>query len=78
MKALSSRRRGINVDMTDSQMKASKDRRAFALKGLRKYLSQTNERLNEGANVWAEQSLWSCRQRPDDNHSTSIAFITLS
>ena len=52
MKTLSSRRRGINVDMTDSQLKANKDRRTSVLKGLRKHLRQTKERLNEGANVW--------------------------
>lgn len=42
----------ISVDFTESQFKASKQRREAALKGLRKYLRETNERLNEGANVW--------------------------
>ena len=42
----------ISVDMTDAQLKASKQKREGALKGLRKYLRETNERLNEGANVW--------------------------
>lgn len=42
----------ISVDFTEAQFKASKQRREGALKGLRKYLRETNERLNEGANVW--------------------------
>ena len=42
----------ISVDMTDAQLKASKERRESVLKGLRKYLRENNERLNEGANVW--------------------------
>ena len=42
----------ISVDFTESQFKASKQRREATLKGLRKYLRETNERLNEGANVW--------------------------
>ncbi len=42
----------ISVNMTDTQLKASKERRESVLKGLRKYLRETNERLNEGANVW--------------------------
>ena len=39
----------ISVDMTDAQLKASKERRESVLKGLRKYLRENNERLNEGA-----------------------------
>ncbi len=42
----------ISVDFTEAQFKASKQRREGALKGLRKYLRETNERLNEGTNVW--------------------------
>ena len=42
----------ISVDFTEAQFKASKQRREAALKGLRKYLRETNEKLNEGANVW--------------------------
>ena len=42
----------ISVDFTEAQFKASKQRREAALKGLRKYLRETNKRLNEGANVW--------------------------
>ena len=42
----------ISVDFSEAQFKASKQRREGALKGLRKYLRETNERLNEGANVW--------------------------
>ena len=42
----------ISVDFTEAQFKASKQRREGALKGLRKYLRETNERLNKGANVW--------------------------
>ena len=42
----------ISVDFTEAQFKASKQRRETALKGLRKYLRETNEKLNEGANVW--------------------------
>ena len=41
----------ISVDFTEAQFKASKQRREAALKGLRKYLRETNKRLNEGANV---------------------------
>ena len=46
----------ISVDMTDAQLKASKERRESVLKGLRKYLRETNEKLNEGANVWIGES----------------------
>ena len=42
----------ISVKLTEAQLKASKERREFVSKGLRKYLRETNERLNEGANVW--------------------------
>ena len=42
----------ISVDFTEAQFKASKQRREVTLKGLRKYLRETNKRLNEGANVW--------------------------
>ena len=42
----------ISVDFTEEQFKASKQRREAALKKLRKYLREINERLNEGANVW--------------------------
>ena len=42
----------ISVDFTEAQLKASKERRNGVLKGLRKYIRETNERLNEGANVW--------------------------
>lgn len=42
----------ISVDFTEAQLKASKERRNGVLKGLRKYLREINERLNEGANVW--------------------------
>ena len=46
----------ISVDMTDAQLKASKERRESVLKGLRKYLRENNERLNEGANVWVGEA----------------------
>ena len=36
----------ISVDFTEAQFKASKQRREAALKGLRKYLRETNKRLN--------------------------------
>ena len=42
----------ISVDLSEAQLKASKERRESALNGLRKYIRETNERLNEGANVW--------------------------
>ena len=42
----------ISVNFTEAQLKASKQRREGVLKGLRKYLRETNERLNEGVNVW--------------------------
>lgn len=42
----------ISVDLTDAQLKASKERRESSLKGLRKYIRETNKRLNEGENVW--------------------------
>lgn len=42
----------ISVDLTEAQLKASKERRESALNGLRKYIRETNEHLNEGANVW--------------------------
>ena len=42
----------ISVNLTEAQLKASKERRESVSKGLRKYLRETNERLNEGANVW--------------------------
>ena len=42
----------ISVNLTEAQLKASKERRESVNKGLRKYLRETNERLNEGANVW--------------------------
>lgn len=40
------------MNLSEAQLKASKQRREGVLKGLRKYLRETNERLNEGANVW--------------------------
>ena len=46
----------ISVDMTEAQLKASKERRDSVLKGLRKYLRENNERLNEGANVWVGEA----------------------
>ena len=46
----------ISVDFTEAQFKASKQRREAALKGLRKYLRETNKRLNEGANVWVGEA----------------------
>ena len=42
----------ISVNLSEAQLKASKERRESVSKGLRKYLRETNERLNEGANVW--------------------------
>lgn len=42
----------ISMNLSEAQLKASKQRREDVLKGLRKYLRETNERLNEGANVW--------------------------
>lgn len=42
----------ISMNLSEAQLKASKQRREGVLKGLRKYLRETNERLNEGANVW--------------------------
>lgn len=46
----------ISVNLSEAQLKASKEQREFVSKGLRKYLSQTNERLNEGANVWVGEA----------------------
>ena len=46
----------ISVNLTEAQLKASKERREFVSKGLRKYLRETNERLNEGANVWVGEA----------------------
>ena len=42
----------ISVNLTEAQLKASKERRESALKGLHKYLRENNKKLNEGANVW--------------------------
>lgn len=42
----------VSMNLSEAQLKASKQRRESVLKGLRKYLRETNERLNEGANVW--------------------------
>ena len=42
----------ISMNLSEAQLKASKQRREGVLKGLCKYLRETNERLNEGANVW--------------------------
>ena len=42
----------ISMNLSGAQLKSSKQRREGVLKGLRKYLRETNERLNEGANVW--------------------------
>ena len=46
----------ISVDLTEAQLKASKERRESALNGLRKYIRETKERLNEGANVWVGEN----------------------
>ena len=46
----------ISVDLTEAQLKASKERRESALNGLRKYIRETNEHLNEGANVWVGEA----------------------
>lgn len=42
----------ISVDLSEAQLKANKERRESALNGLRKYIRETNERLNEGESVW--------------------------
>ena len=52
----------ISVNLTEAQLKASKERRESASKGLRKYLRETNERLNEGANVWIGETWSEVRQ----------------
>ena len=46
----------ISVNLSEAQLKASKERRESVGKGLRKYLRETNERLNEGANVWVGET----------------------
>ena len=46
----------ISVKLSEAQLKASKERRESVSKGLRKYLRETNERLNEGANVWVGET----------------------
>lgn len=46
----------ISVNLSEAQLKASKERRESVSKGLRKYLRETNERLNEGANVWVGET----------------------
>ena len=46
----------ISVNLSEAQLKASKERRESVSKGLRKYLRETNERLNNGENVWAGDS----------------------
>ena len=46
----------ISVNLTEAQLKTSKERRESISKGLRKYLRETNERLNEGANVWVGEA----------------------
>ena len=42
----------ISVGFTEAQLKESMTWRKGAVKGLRKYLGETNKRLNEGENVW--------------------------
>ncbi len=43
----------LNAGLSENQMKESMERRKGSLNGLRKYIRQINERLNEGANVWS-------------------------
>lgn len=42
----------LNETMTTGQIEESMRMREDSLKGLHKYFRRTNERLNEGANVW--------------------------
>lgn len=46
----------VSMNLSEAQLKASKQRREGVLKGLRKYLRETNERLNNGDNVWIGES----------------------
>lgn len=57
----------ISVDLSETQLKASKERRESALNGLRKYIRETNERLNEGANVWVGE-------KPYQDQSTGMTL----
>ena len=42
--------------MEENQMKESMERRKGSLNGLRKYIRQINERLNNGENVWSGEN----------------------
>lgn len=42
--------------LTDEQLKDSVTRRQGALNGLRKYIRQINQKLNEGENVWGGEN----------------------
>ncbi len=42
----------LSINLTTDELRRSKENRTVALRGLRKYIRETNERLNEGANVW--------------------------
>lgn len=42
----------VSLALTPLQKKDSKENRGKALEALQGYLRKTNERLNEGANVW--------------------------
>ena len=41
----------LSINLSAEELRRSKENRAGALSGLRKYIRETNERLNEGANV---------------------------
>lgn len=42
----------LSAGLTEEQLRKSMEKRKGSLNGLRKYIRETNERLNEGANVW--------------------------
>lgn len=42
----------LSINLSAEELRRSKENRTGALSGLRKYIRETNERLNEGANVW--------------------------
>ena len=42
----------LSINLTTDELRRSKENRTVAIRGLRKYIRETNERLNEGANVW--------------------------
>ena len=46
----------LSAGLSENQMKESMERRKGSLNGLRKYIRQINERLNNGENVWSGEN----------------------